>query len=142
MLKEAEKIYLRYQRWWKNSAVSVVMWIVGWLLVYLLVTHSDLTTQYSRYSVSLAMTLPTFFIHMRILWRDRQIPFRTGATKWWLFWLFSHFPDMGVNWLMVRIAGWPFLVVYAVLVLPTALYTYWVRNKFVFAPSNAKTETA
>ena len=138
----AKTLYLRYERWWKNSAISFIMWGLGWYLVYLTVTHTDLSTQYSRYSVSLAMTLPTFFIHMRILWKDRQTSFKTGASRWWLFWLVSHFPDMGVNWLMVKVAGWPFLAVYAMLLLPTSAYTYWVRNKVVFvppAPSRAET---
>ena len=112
------------------------MWAIGWGLVILLVTYSDLSTQYSRYSVSLAMTIPTFVVHMRILWKDRQTSFRTGATRWWLFWLVSHIPDLGVNWLMVKMVGWPFLAVYAVLLLPTAFYTYWVRNTFVFVPAS------
>lgn len=134
-------IYCRYQRFCRTSAFSALRWLIGWWIVLMVAINSDLSTQNSRYLVSFLFAIPTFIIEWRYIWGDRQAGRASSLARWWSFWAFSHVPDIGATWLIVHKTGLSFWSAYLI-VLPSSLFAFWVKNKFIFIVGKRKTEPA
>lgn len=128
----ARWLYLRFKRWWDNSALSTVNWALGWGIVFMLSTHYDWSTQHTRYGVSFVWALPTFIMHRKLLWGDRNTCLRSSSTRWWSYWLVSQAANIGVSIIVVWMSGLPFLLVCVILFPYTMFLPYLIRDKWVF----------
>ena len=126
-----QKLYCRFERWWNNSTFNAFNWAIGWGLVFFISTHFDLSTQNTRYGVSIVWALPTFLVHRKYIWGDRRQGFKVGV-KWWIYWGLSVILNIGVNYAVVQTSGLPFLVVCAILLPYTTLLPYFIRDKWIF----------
>jgi hypothetical protein len=118
-------------RWWKASAIAVMMYVLGWYLVHLWVSRLGTEATVVRSTVSVVMIYPTFRIH-RWLWKDRDCGTGLGA-RWSITWLQIFLIHWLVYWEMVHRAGLPYMKTGLLLSIPFAILGYWRRDESDFA---------
>src|SRR6266404_7063941 len=116
------------KRFWIATAISTVMWGLGWYLVHIWVSRVGTEAVLVRNIVSVIMVYPTYRIH-KWLWRDRlNKPRKKLGFRWSKTTLQLHAANTAVYLLAVHAAGMPYMKTGLALSVPFALLGFWRRD--------------